>query len=171
MNRHLTSEQIADWMMGERAADAECHVRACLACRAEVEGLAETMAQFRDSSARWSAHHLALPTARRSGRTVWMGAAAAMAASVAAAAVLLIGTSRPVAPTPAPFIEIPYVAPLAPYERASVVRMDVPVAALIAVGFQVHGSEPGATISADVLVGQDGRPRAVRLISERSVIQ
>jgi hypothetical protein len=70
-----------------------------------------------------------------------------------------------------PFLAVPYVAPLAPYERASVVRMDVPVAALIAAGFEVHGAEPGGMLSADVLVGQDGRMHAVRLISSGSVIQ
>jgi hypothetical protein len=49
--------------------------------------------------------------------------------------------------------------------------MDVPVAALMAAGFEVHGAEPGGTVSADVLVGQDGRMHAVRLISNGSVIQ
>src|SRR5262249_43569594 len=169
MRRHLTSEQIADWLAGERAADTERHVRQCLSCRTEVEALAETMAQFRESSARWSAHQMvSTARSRRSGRSIWL--AGAVAASIAIGA-LLVGRPAPVAPKDAPFVEIPYVAPLAPYERASVVRMDVPVTALIAVGFQVHGSEPGATISADVLVGQDGRPHAVRLISDRSVIQ
>jgi hypothetical protein len=65
----------------------------------------------------------------------------------------------------APFVEIPYVAPLAPYERTSVMRMDVPVEALIAVGFEVQGQEPGAAVTADVLVGQDGRAHAIRLLS------
>lgn len=64
-----------------------------------------------------------------------------------------------------PFVPIPYVLPPAPYERVEVVRMQVPVAALIAAGLRVQTADPGAQAEADVLVGQDGRPRAVRLIS------
>jgi hypothetical protein len=95
-----------------------------------------------------------------------------MAASVLAGAVLMQRS----APSPpqqgeAPFSAIPYMAPLAPYERTSVMRMDVPVAALVAAGFRVQGMEPGGTVAADVLVGQDGRAHAVRLLSKGSVIQ
>jgi hypothetical protein len=64
-----------------------------------------------------------------------------------------------------PFIEIPYTAPLAPYERTSIVRMDVPVAALIAAGFEVHVPDAGAALRADVLFGQDGRAHAIRPIT------
>ncbi len=65
-----------------------------------------------------------------------------------------------------PFVEIPFVAPLAPYERAEVQRMDVPVAALVAAGFEVHVPDTAGTVQADVLVGQDGRAHAIRLIAE-----
>ncbi len=64
-----------------------------------------------------------------------------------------------------PFIAIPYTMPLEPYEQAAVVRMDVPAMALIAVGLPVEGADPSARVQTDVLVGQDGRARAVRLIS------
>jgi len=67
--------------------------------------------------------------------------------------------------TEQPFIAIPYTLPLEPYERADVMRMDVPVAALIAVGLPMSMADPAALARADVLVGQDGRARAVRLIS------
>jgi hypothetical protein len=63
-----------------------------------------------------------------------------------------------------PFVAIPYTAPLGPYERAEIVRMDVPVSALIAAGFPMM-SDPAASARADLVVGQDGRARAVRLIS------
>jgi hypothetical protein len=56
-------------------------------------------------------------------------------------------------------------------ERTSVTRMNIPLAALVAAGFTVRGVDPGATLTADVLVGQDGRAHAVRLTSNRSVIQ
>jgi hypothetical protein len=45
----------------------------------------------------------------------------------------------------------------------------VPVAALIAAGLPVRTADPGALVQADVVVGQDGRPRAVRLVSISSV--
>jgi hypothetical protein len=92
--------------------------------------------------------------------------AAALAASLAVAAFLL---HRP-APVPEPkqdepFVQIPYVVPPAPYERTQVMRMDVPVTALIAAGFEVHVADPGASVLADVLVGQDGRAHAIRLVT------
>jgi hypothetical protein len=43
--------------------------------------------------------------------------------------------------------------------------MDVPMAALTAAGFGINAVDPGATVQADVLVGEDGRARAFRLIS------
>ncbi len=55
--------------------------------------------------------------------------------------------------------------PPGPYERVEVVRMKLPVAALIAAGFRMQTADLGAQAEADVIVGQDGRPRAVRLIS------
>jgi hypothetical protein len=70
-----------------------------------------------------------------------------------------------------PFLPIPYTQPLQPGERAEVVRMEMPVAALIAAGFPVATSDAGAEASADVIIGEDGRARAVKLISisERSI--
>lgn len=64
-----------------------------------------------------------------------------------------------------PFIPIPYTAPLAPEERADVVQVDLPVSALIAAGLPLPISDPGARARADVMVSEDGRARAVRLIS------
>jgi len=71
------------------------------------------------------------------------------------------------APKPSPtstFYQIPYTAPLAPYERARIVRMDVPISALIAAGFDIHYTDTAAVVPAEVLFGQDGRAHAIRLI-------
>lgn len=62
-----------------------------------------------------------------------------------------------------PFVAIPYVAPPAPYERTEILTMDLPVSALAAAGLDVHLSDTGAVVHADVMVGQDGRALAVRL--------
>jgi len=115
---------------------------------------------------------------------IWFAAAGAIAASVVGLwmAGAWMKQHRPVkqpATPPAaeaqvdaeaeqPFVPIPYVLPPAPYERVEVVRMMVPVAELIAAGFQMQTSDQGAEAEADVMVGQDGRPRAVRLISVSS---
>lgn len=74
------------------------------------------------------------------------------------------------APVPAteesePFLPIPFTVPLGPYERTTVMRMDIPVAALIAAGFSVPVSDPGSVVEADVLVSEDGRARAIRPLS------
>jgi hypothetical protein len=172
VNEHLTSEQITAWLTGEQEADAARHARVCQACRAELESLRETLAQFRESGERWGAHYMANPAeVCRPVRTVW-AAAVAVAATVLAGAVLMQRSAPVVEPrAESSFVEIPYLAPLAPYERTTVTRMDVPVAALVAAGFRVQGLDPGATVAADVLIGQDGRAHAVRLLSKGSVIQ
>ena len=74
---------------------------------------------------------------------------------------------------PPPFISIPYTTPLAPYERAQVMQVEMPVAELIAAGLPIATSDPGAQARADVIVGDDGRARAVRVLSifERSFEQ
>jgi hypothetical protein len=98
-------------------------------------------------------------------RVRWWLPAAALAASLAIAAVALHRAVPPPQIAGEPFVEIPYIAPLAPYERTRIVRMDVPVSALIAAGFEVHAADTGAALRADVLFGQDGRAHAIRLVS------
>jgi len=112
----------------------------------------------------------------RKRRLLWTIASGAIAASIAVVSVFSAREHQPV-PVPSatvaeeaqaseqPFVPIPYVAPLGAYERAEIVRMEVPVAALIAAGFPMRTADPGAQAEADVVVGQDGRARAVRLIS------
>ena len=50
MSRHLSSEQISRWVMGEHGAFEEEHVRDCPECRAEVARLESVLAQFRSSA-------------------------------------------------------------------------------------------------------------------------
>jgi len=112
----------------------------------------------------------------RKRRLLWMIASGAIAAWIAVALIFSV-RQRPLAPIPSatvtedpqqseqPFVPIPYVTPLGAYERAEIVRVEVPVAALIAAGFSMRTTDPGARAEAEVIVGQDGRARAVRLIS------
>jgi hypothetical protein len=122
--------------------------------------LAEFDVVIRNASCK--ASRLAPRSAVRSVRW-WLPAA--LAASLAIAAVALHRAVPPPQIAGEPFVEIPYIAPLAPYERTRIVRMDVPVSALIAAGFEVHAVDTGAALRADVLFGQDGRAHAIRLVS------
>jgi len=103
----------------------------------------------------------------------WIPAWTAAAAACVAAAAIALRQPPPVPAAERPFLPVPYTAPPATYERTSVVRMDVPVAALVAAGFEVHAPDAGGEIQADVLFGQDGRALAVRIVpdSERRISQ
>ncbi len=62
------------------------------------------------------------------------------------------------------FVPIPSAAGLPAFESGQIVRLGIPVAALPNYGVQIpSGGE--SSIQADLLVGQDGQPRAIRLVS------
>jgi hypothetical protein len=109
---------------------------------------------------------------RRNRVRYWIAAAGAIATLTAG---VWMARHRSAAPPEVqvqleqPFVPIPYVLPPAPYERVEVVRMKLPVAALIAAGFRMQTADLGVEAEADVIVGQDGRARAVRLISISSI--
>jgi hypothetical protein len=63
------------------------------------------------------------------------------------------------------FVPVPYTVALAPGEPADLMRVEMPVAALIAAGMPVGAADPAARARADVIVGQDGQARAFRVIS------
>lgn len=168
MSSHLSDEQISAWVAGERSGEAQAHVAACAACAAEVERTTGALALFRESAERCAEHWTARPGRKRSRAWRWAMAVPALAAILAA----VVLTHRTPAPVPVPsaqeqaFVRIPYVVPPAPYERTEVVHMNVPVAALIAVGFRMN--EPaGASVPADVLLGQDNRPLAIRFLENQ----
>jgi hypothetical protein len=55
--KHLTQEQIAAWMLGERPSEAIQHMRCCSACEAEVLLLGATFLDFRGAVRAWSREH------------------------------------------------------------------------------------------------------------------
>jgi len=89
-----------------------------------------------------------------------------LAVGVAAAIALAVVRSGVPEPAPTqderPFVAIPYTVPLAPDEHPLVARIEIPVPALIAAGFRVT-ADPAGVVEADVLVGEDGRVRAIRI--------
>ncbi|MEO5923277.1 MAG: hypothetical protein ABIR70_05560 [Bryobacteraceae bacterium] len=105
-------------------------------------------------------------TVRSRRRSRWMMTAVTVAAGVVIA---WIGARSPqvvreVAPVQEQaFTALPYVVQPAAFEQTEVLRMSVPVAELIAAGLPMQ-ADPGTHVEADVVVGQDGRARAVRLV-------
>jgi hypothetical protein len=101
---------------------------------------------------------------------VWRPAAAAALLALAAtmAWVIVDRFARPPAvPVVAPlttteFVLWPGAAELPTFESGHLMRMEVPVSALPSLGL-VPPATHAAMVQADVLVGQDGLPRAVRL--------
>ncbi len=70
--------------------------------------------------------------------------------------------AAPTAP-PIEFTPLPGASGLPDLESGHIVHVEVPLAALPAYGLIVHDAT-GEPIEADVLIGQDGLPRAVRVI-------
>jgi hypothetical protein len=100
---------------------------------------------------------------------VWCpAAAAALLALAATMAWVIIGRSgrppaAPVTPlTTTEFVLWPGAAELPTFESGHLMRMEVPVSALPSLGLAPPATH-AAVVQADVLVGQDGLPRAVRL--------
>ncbi|MGA3024502.1 MAG: hypothetical protein ABSF98_07020 [Bryobacteraceae bacterium] len=71
----------------------------------------------------------------------------------------------PTEPSEEGFVDVPYAPPLAPGEFVSVVREELEPAALVRMGLPVNGIGD-APVVADVVVGEDGFPRAVRVADE-----
>ena len=70
------------------------------------------------------------------------------------------------------FVTLPAAAGLPDLESGSVVRIAVPVGALPEYGLDIAAVGSKTTVDADVLVGQDGLARAIRLVSaEESATQ
>jgi hypothetical protein len=65
------------------------------------------------------------------------------------------------------FIPIPSAVGLPDFESGQIVRLGIPITALPTYGVEIpSGGE--SSIQADLLVGQDGQPRAIRLVSSTS---
>jgi hypothetical protein len=65
---------------------------------------------------------------------------------------------------PTGFVELPWTAGLPAFESGEIVRIDVPVASLPAYGIDIS-SGADRPVEADILIGQDGFARAIRLVT------
>jgi hypothetical protein len=174
---------LAQWADGELAAGQakwlEGHWDVCAGCRGERDrfqnldarllsfgNTMEAPAETTMGRSRFLARIDQTETSRRWRLTL----IPATAALLVAAALLLVWLPRPVPPRAGTdaygFIDVPYTAPLASYERSSVVSMEIPVAELLADGYGL-AADPSSVVQADVLLGEDGRMHAVRLAANQ----
>jgi hypothetical protein len=88
-------------------------------------------------------------------------------ATAAAILIALTSTFRKVEPPPQPpneFVMVPGAALLPPMESGSLVRLDLPVSMLPSLGVMMPTGRV-TVVKADLIVGQDGLTRAVRLVN------
>jgi hypothetical protein len=71
-------------------------------------------------------------------------------------------TARPDASSD--FVPVPYGEAFAPGDSGVIVRVEMPRSALADLGYSVDATRSADLIQADLLVGEDGWPRAVRLV-------
>jgi hypothetical protein len=65
------------------------------------------------------------------------------------------------------FVAVPAAEGLPPFESGVIVRVEMPPAALTAYGIEIV-PDAEAPVEADLLIGQDGRARAIRLVTHTS---
>lgn len=69
------------------------------------------------------------------------------------------------------FVSIPGAVGLPDLESGTVLRMELPLGVLPEYGLQIAPDAMRTSVEADVLVGQDGQPRAIRLVGVEDVAQ
>ena len=102
--KHLTDEQVTDYLSGASLPAIEDHLAACGVCRQEIASMRASFQNFHHASMEWSERmqNAAGSTARaRRGAATWNWAAVwAVACAAMIAAVLLFGVlRRPVKPS------------------------------------------------------------------------
>ncbi len=66
---------------------------------------------------------------------------------------------------PVGFVTLPGAAGLPDFESGQIIRMEIPLASLPTYGIEILPDAQGAPVAADLLVGQDGQARAIRLVT------
>jgi anti-sigma factor RsiW len=171
LDGELTQEQ-SEWLQVHLSGCRECHLchERFVALDAELTGWGMRVGAENPPPPGQKALltiGMTEPAPRRTLR--WMPAVT-LAAAAALLLTVYVEQKKPDARTAASgresaqFIDIPYLAPLDPRENATIVRMDIQVATLMSLGYRV-AADPDEVVPADVLVGEDGRAHAVRVIS------
>jgi hypothetical protein len=141
--------------------------------RALSAGLRALAAATRTASASEGVEAAVLAAMRRDVKpqapaAAWMPLAAALLLSATSGVWLAQQAPhrRPQPIQPAGFIEVPGVGALPPMESGAIIRVALPVTALPAYGIQIVPEISTDSVEADLLVGQDGVTRAIRLVND-----
>jgi hypothetical protein len=92
------------------------------------------------------------------------------AASVAAITLIFVSVIRRPEVVPAPQSSevatdfFPLMDPAPPFQRGRILRVELPASAMKMVGLPVREEHLSDTVQADVLVGEEGLPRAIRFV-------
>jgi hypothetical protein len=98
----------------------------------------------------------------------WLPLAAALLLATTSG-VWLAQRTQPVtlsAGEPPPFVELPGTAVMPPLESGSIIRVSLPVTSLPSYGIQIGPDFGAGPVLAELLVAQDGYPRAIRLVND-----
>lgn len=142
--------------------------------RALVEGLRALAATTRLASASPQVEAAVLqemvrrPLPARRTSPAWLPIAAALLLAVGGGVWISEQASGRPAGTivPAGFVGLPGAASLPPFESGTIVRIALPVAALPSYGIQIVPDFESERIDVDLLVAQDGIPRAIRFADD-----
>jgi hypothetical protein len=168
-----------------RAVAVECHLRECASCAAVVErqrAISVALRRLADqkvpalNATRLNSLMAAVGRRRGRSRPATIAVGLSVAASILIVVSLSVGVTREAPPhssetaaaltqpgTPETgFVVLPGAAALPRLESGRVIRIEIPESELSAVG--LWRAARGGAIQADVLVGQDGLARAVRLV-------
>jgi hypothetical protein len=74
--KHLSSEQISNWLLGECDAGAKQHFDSCLKCREDVARLEQGLLEFKGAVHEWADQPIALRIPARRPSLKWAAAAA-----------------------------------------------------------------------------------------------
>ena len=146
----------------------EDHIRDLLRTLARADATAEAPPEIELRLRREFRSRKRRRTWTRLARLAWSASAAA------AVLVLVVATwhyrqPRAVLPQAEAVQEVvtdfyPLVNPAPPFERGRLLRVELPASAMRMVGLPVHAERLSDTVQADVLVGEEGLPRAIRFV-------
>jgi hypothetical protein len=141
--------------------------------RALRAGLAALARTTRTASAGPHVHQALLREMKREtapGRPSlrWLSVAAALLLASTTGAWLASRTPPAALPTsePSAFTAIPGTGVMPPLESGSIVRVSLPVTSLPEYGIQIVADFGAGPVLAELLVAQDGYPRAIRLVND-----